>query len=130
MPAQEFFFTFNTKIELTDKKFEELKDAFLCVEEDGEYFKPFGFKVLFDKWDYEGTGQESHYYTFTDENDSVKHYTKIVQDAVKKLQQMGVGAELKIGKYETKNHCEECGKELESGTVFCTADCRRHYYSE
>lgn len=27
------------------------------------------------------------------------------------------------------NCCEECSKELESGTVFCSADCRRHYYS-
>ena len=26
------------------------------------------------------------------------------------------------------NKCEECGKELESGTVFCSADCRIHYY--
>ena len=27
------------------------------------------------------------------------------------------------------NHCEECSKKLESGTVFCSDDCRRHYYS-
>lgn len=26
------------------------------------------------------------------------------------------------------NKCEECGKELESGTVFCSADCKIHYY--
>lgn len=26
------------------------------------------------------------------------------------------------------NKCDECGKELESGTVFCSADCRIHYY--
>ena len=27
------------------------------------------------------------------------------------------------------NHCEECNKKLESGTVFCSDDCKRHYYS-
>ena len=27
------------------------------------------------------------------------------------------------------NHCEECGKELESGTVFCSQNCRMHYYN-
>ena len=26
------------------------------------------------------------------------------------------------------NRCNECSKELESGTVFCSADCRQHYY--
>jgi len=26
------------------------------------------------------------------------------------------------------NRCNECNKELESGTVFCSADCRQHYY--
>lgn len=26
------------------------------------------------------------------------------------------------------NRCDECSKELESGTVFCSADCRQHYY--
>ncbi len=26
------------------------------------------------------------------------------------------------------NKCEDCGKELDSGTVFCSADCRIHYY--
>ena len=26
------------------------------------------------------------------------------------------------------NHCEECSKALESGTVFCSDDCSRHYY--
>lgn len=27
------------------------------------------------------------------------------------------------------NHCEECSTSLDSGTVFCSADCRRHYWS-
>lgn len=31
-------------------------------------------------------------------------------------------------KKKTKNKCNECNKELESGTVFCCADCRIHYY--
>lgn len=26
------------------------------------------------------------------------------------------------------NKCNECSKELESGTVFCSVDCRQHYY--
>jgi len=26
------------------------------------------------------------------------------------------------------NKCDECGKELEKGTVFCSNDCRIHYY--
>lgn len=26
------------------------------------------------------------------------------------------------------NRCNECSKELEGGTVFCSADCRQHYY--
>lgn len=26
------------------------------------------------------------------------------------------------------NRCNECSKELENGTVFCSADCRQHYY--
>ena len=26
------------------------------------------------------------------------------------------------------NRCNECSKELESGTMFCSADCRQHYY--
>jgi hypothetical protein len=26
------------------------------------------------------------------------------------------------------NTCNECGKELDSGTVFCSYDCRMHYY--
>lgn len=29
----------------------------------------------------------------------------------------------------SKNKCEECSTLLESGTVFCSSDCRRHYYS-
>lgn len=29
----------------------------------------------------------------------------------------------------TINHCEECSTALESGTVFCSYDCRQHYYS-
>lgn len=28
------------------------------------------------------------------------------------------------------NHCEECSKPLESGTVFCCADCRIHFYKD
>jgi hypothetical protein len=28
-----------------------------------------------------------------------------------------------------KNHCEECGRTLENGTVFCSHDCRLHYFS-
>lgn len=28
------------------------------------------------------------------------------------------------------NHCEECSKELEKGSVFCSADCRIHYYKD
>ena len=28
----------------------------------------------------------------------------------------------------TINRCNECSKEIESGTVFCSADCRQHYY--
>lgn len=31
-------------------------------------------------------------------------------------------------KTESVNKCNECSKELENGTVFCCADCRRHYY--
>lgn len=27
------------------------------------------------------------------------------------------------------NSCNECGKVLESGTVFCSADCRMHYHN-
>lgn len=27
------------------------------------------------------------------------------------------------------NSCNECSKELESGTIFCSVDCRIHYYS-
>lgn len=27
-----------------------------------------------------------------------------------------------------KNKCNECSKELENGTVFCSADCRHHYH--
>jgi len=27
------------------------------------------------------------------------------------------------------NKCNECGKGLENGTVFCSIDCRMHYYS-
>ena len=30
---------------------------------------------------------------------------------------------------DSSNRCEECSKKFESGTVFCSADCRRHYYS-
>ena len=26
------------------------------------------------------------------------------------------------------NRCNECSKELEGGTVFCSVDCRQHYY--
>ena len=28
----------------------------------------------------------------------------------------------------SSNKCDECSKELEKGTVFCSADCRIHYY--
>lgn len=31
---------------------------------------------------------------------------------------------------DSSNRCNECGKEIESGTVFCSPDCRRHYYSD
>lgn len=30
----------------------------------------------------------------------------------------------------SQNACEECGERLDSGTVFCSADCRMHYYSD
>ena len=28
----------------------------------------------------------------------------------------------------TVNRCNECSKELEGGTVFCSVDCRHHYH--
>ena len=28
------------------------------------------------------------------------------------------------------NNCEDCGKVLEAGTVFCSARCRMSYYSD
>ena len=30
---------------------------------------------------------------------------------------------------DNKNHCDGCGKELKTGTVFCKPQCREHYYN-
>lgn len=42
----------------------------------------------------------------------------------------GTGKIANVQKVDNKNHCEECNKQLESGTVFCSADCRIHYYND
>lgn len=30
--------------------------------------------------------------------------------------------------FKSINNCNECGKELGTGTVFCSADCRIHFH--
>lgn len=35
---------------------------------------------------------------------------------------------LLLGLFGVNNKCEECGTELGKGMVFCSADCRIHYY--
>lgn len=37
---------------------------------------------------------------------------------------------LKHNYIKPHNHCEECSRELENGSVFCSADCRIHYHKD
>ena len=85
---------------------------------------------------------------FYENHDSIRYYTYCLEgDQQKALDMLKTHVCAKVNKYKEEieilagflgligtngkivNHCEECGKELGSGTVFCTADCRRHYWS-
>ena len=58
---------------------------------------PLSIKYLFDEWDYEGTGSEDYdYFTYADETAEVKKLSKQAMALVKKLNDMGVKAELAI----------------------------------
>lgn len=58
---------------------------------------PLGIKYLYDEWDYEGCGSEDHYYlTFTSEEKEVKKFTKEANEAIKKLNSIGIKATLVI----------------------------------
>lgn len=39
-----------------------------------------------------------------------------------------ISSNLPVSGSNAVNRCNECEKELESGTVFCSVDCRQHYY--
>lgn len=63
----------------------------------GEPTTPLGIKYLYDEWDYEGCGSEDHYYlTFASEEKEVKKFTKEANEAIKKLNSIGIKAKLVI----------------------------------
>lgn len=56
-----------------------------------------GLKYLYDEWDYEGCGSEDYYYlTFATEEKEVKKFTKAAEEAIKKLNSIGIKARLVI----------------------------------
>jgi hypothetical protein len=59
---------------------------------------PLGFKYLYDEWEYEGCGHDDHYYlSIASEEKEVKKFTKEADEAIKKLNSLGVKAKLVIG---------------------------------
>jgi hypothetical protein len=62
-----------------------------------------GIRYLYDEWEYEGCGREDHYYyTFSDDDETIKKTIKEVVKLVKKLGDLGIKAELNI-EYDGKN---------------------------
>jgi len=53
-----------------------------------------------------------------------KLFTAIVDDYMQNV----VLPQANVSGSSAVNRCNECNKELESGTVFCSVDCRQHYY--
>lgn len=59
---------------------------------------PLGIKYLYDEWNYEGCGHDDHYYlSFASEEKEAKKFTKEADEAIKKLNSLGVKAKLVIG---------------------------------
>ena len=73
------------------------------------------------------------YYTYCLAGDQQKALDKLKSHIIAKIKRYKKDIEIFSGflgiNDKIVNHCEECGKELENGTVFCTPDCRLHYYS-
>lgn len=56
-------------------------------------------------------------------DETTKHHMKYAIEAINEALLLGA-----VSGSSAINRCNECSKELESGTVFCSADCRQHYY--
>lgn len=62
---------------------------------------------------------------YINQNGTYISLTKVeLEKIASDLKLLGIGAV----SISAINKCNECSKELESGTVFCSAGCRHHYY--
>lgn len=69
----------------------------VCQEPSEPTFLPLGLKYLYDEWNYEGCGSEDHYHlSFADESKEIKKITKEAEEAIKKLNSIGVKAKLVV----------------------------------